>query len=148
MFRVEKDFRFEASHFLPEHDGKCRRLHGHSYTGRVVVAGERLVDGGPKDGMLVDFGVLGAALKLVVDERLDHRHLNEATGLRAPTAEALARWIFEELRRDAVLSLALSEAGARLEAVTVEETRTSRATYSPASPVSGCGVASSVLRYT
>jgi 6-pyruvoyltetrahydropterin/6-carboxytetrahydropterin synthase len=33
-----KEFRFEAAHRLPHHDGKCRRLHGrHSWVGRVYV---------------------------------------------------------------------------------------------------------------
>ncbi|NES98612.1 MAG: 6-carboxytetrahydropterin synthase QueD, partial [Desertifilum sp. SIO1I2] len=34
---IYKEFRFEAAHHLPHHDGKCRRLHGHSWVGRVQV---------------------------------------------------------------------------------------------------------------
>lgn len=38
--RVGKEFRFEAAHRLPRHDGKCRRPHGHSYVLWVEVEGE------------------------------------------------------------------------------------------------------------
>lgn len=54
MFRLEKTFRFEASHQLPKHDGKCARLHGHSWVGRVVIEGPDLIGDGAKAGMLQD----------------------------------------------------------------------------------------------
>ena len=51
MFRLEKEFSFEASHQLPLHDGKCARLHGHSWKGRIIIEGEELATTGPKSGM-------------------------------------------------------------------------------------------------
>jgi 6-pyruvoyltetrahydropterin/6-carboxytetrahydropterin synthase len=41
---LAKEFRFEAAHQLPYHDGKCARLHGHSWHGVVYVAGDTLVE--------------------------------------------------------------------------------------------------------
>ncbi len=39
-FLLKKTFPFEAAHQLKYHDGKCARLHGHSFKLTVVVAGE------------------------------------------------------------------------------------------------------------
>lgn len=115
---LQKEFRFEASHQLPNHDGKCARLHGHSWVGRIEVSGNRLHTDGPKAGMLLDFGDISAALKPLLDAFLDHHHLNETTGLHNPTSEAIARWIYERL--EAVLPVT---------AVHIEETCTSRCAY-------------------
>lgn len=121
MFRLEKKFRFEASHQLPKHDGKCSRLHGHSWIGTLVCEDYELVTQGSKAGMLVDFGDLSAAIKPLLDQYLDHWHLNETTGLANPTSEELARWIFNRLKPDLPW----------LVAVRIEETCTSSAEYQP-----------------
>jgi len=47
-------------------------------------------------GMVMDFGDLSRIVKNLVIERLDHRDLNEVTGLHT-TAENLAHWIWSEL---------------------------------------------------
>jgi len=92
--RLTKSFTFEAAHWLPTfpEGHKCRRLHGHSFRVDVVVAGR--VD--PEKGYLVDFGELKAAFA-PLEARLDHDLLNEVEGLENPTAENLARWIWERL---------------------------------------------------
>jgi len=71
--RIEIDgeysgIKFSASHFIPGH-AKCGRLHGHSYTLRLVLYGERA-----DDGMVMDFVDLKKALRKITDE-LDHRVL-------------------------------------------------------------------------
>lgn len=123
MFRLEKTFRFEASHQLPKHDGKCARLHGHSWVGRVVIEGPDLIGDGAKAGMLQDYGDLSAVVKPLVDGYLDHWHLNDSTGLENPTSEELARWIFHKLKASLPL----------LTEVQIEETCTSKAIYRPIS---------------
>ncbi|MEX0741318.1 MAG: 6-carboxytetrahydropterin synthase QueD [Phycisphaeraceae bacterium] len=92
---LSKSFRFEAAHFLPTfpEGHKCRRLHGHSFHIDVVVKGE--VD--PAKGYLQDYGEIGAAIAPVRDQ-LDHYLLNDLPGLNNPTAEMLARWIFDRLK--------------------------------------------------
>lgn len=120
-FFLTKRFRFEASHRLPAHDGKCARLHGHSWAGEVIIKGDVLLDDGPKSGMVADYADIKRALEPVVDENLDHWHLNDSTGLENPTSEELARWIYEKLQP--------SIAG--LVAVVIEETCTSRCEYRP-----------------
>lgn len=121
MFRLEKEFRFEASHQLPNHQGKCQRLHGHSWKGRLIVEGELLVDSGSETGMLVDYSSLAAAISPLLERSLDHWHLNLSTGLANPTSEELARWIYGKIKPLVPL----------LVAVQIDETCTSRCEYRP-----------------
>jgi len=96
-WRLEKKFRFEASHELPHHPGKCRRLHGHSWVGVAMLEANNIHADGPEAGMVVDFGILGERIDNLVESHLDHWHLNETTGLENPTSEELARWVYERL---------------------------------------------------
>lgn len=72
---VYKTVRFEASHVLPKHPGKCSRLHGHSWVCTVGVYGP--VD--EETGFVVDYAVLGALLQKEIVERCDHTHLGQWT---------------------------------------------------------------------
>lgn len=92
--RVYKEFFFEAAHFLPSappgHPNA--RVHGHSFRVRVAVDGEPE----KKTGILVHFDDLEDA---VADARdaLDHRMLNEVEGLKSPTLERIAMWLWDRL---------------------------------------------------
>jgi 6-pyruvoyltetrahydropterin/6-carboxytetrahydropterin synthase len=91
---IVKEFTFDAAHFLataPE-GHPYRRMHGHSFSAEVALAGTP----DPASGWLVDFAVIEAALAVLRD-RLDHRVLNELAGLGVPTLENLAAWIYREL---------------------------------------------------
>ena len=81
---LRKSFQFEAAHLLPHlpETHKCRRLHGHSFRVEIVVAGEC----DPQLGWLMDYADIKAAFKPLW-EQLDHRYLNEVTGLENPTSE-------------------------------------------------------------
>jgi 6-pyruvoyltetrahydropterin/6-carboxytetrahydropterin synthase len=118
-FTLRKRFTFEAAHRLPLHDGKCRRLHGHSWVGWLGVSAASLREGGSEDGMVVDFGRLARYLEPMVEQYLDHQFLNETLPLASPTSESIARWIFGHL----------SEQGLGSDSVTIEETCTSACTY-------------------
>jgi 6-pyruvoyltetrahydropterin/6-carboxytetrahydropterin synthase len=90
--RVEADF--AAAHFLTHYHGKCERLHGHNYKVRVYAAGGELDEG----GMLLDFGLLKAALRDVLAP-LDHSLLNDLEVFKGdPSAERIARHIYDGLR--------------------------------------------------
>jgi 6-pyruvoyltetrahydropterin/6-carboxytetrahydropterin synthase len=70
--RVAKEFRFEAAHRIPWHEGDCRHLHGHSY--HVTVA----LDGEPDErGMVIDFRHIKALLKDLIGS-LDHSTMASA----------------------------------------------------------------------
>ncbi len=89
--RLDVEFYFAAAHRLPRYDGPCFRVHGHNY--RFFVALEGDVD--PATGMIADFGVVKATVQEHVLARVDHRDLNDV--LENPTAENIARWIWEVL---------------------------------------------------
>ena len=57
--RLTKEFSFEAAHSLEGYDGACSQIHGHSYRLYVTIEGiPANREGDPKDGMVMDFGVL------------------------------------------------------------------------------------------
>lgn len=82
--RVTCTFTFEASHQLPWHQGKCQRLHGHSYRLEVTVEGPL-----NENGIVVDFDDVRAVVRREIVDRWDHQHLNDL--LDNPTAELLAQ---------------------------------------------------------
>jgi 6-pyruvoyltetrahydropterin/6-carboxytetrahydropterin synthase len=89
--RLDVEFYFAAAHRLPRYEGPCFRLHGHNYKFFVTVEGE--VD--PRTGMIADFGAIKEVVGQEVLARADHRNLNDV--LDNPTAENIARWIWEVL---------------------------------------------------
>lgn len=100
---IAKEFRFEAWHMLPEHDGKCRNMHGHSYRVELGVSGIVIGKSGPKAGMLMDFSDLSAWWKAEVEALVDHNNdgLNGVMPdeFQPPTAENISRWIHSLLSR-------------------------------------------------
>jgi 6-pyruvoyltetrahydropterin/6-carboxytetrahydropterin synthase len=97
--QVRKRFRFEAAHVLPFHQGKCSRMHGHSYRLDVAVRGPLQSDG-PARGMIEDFDEIRRIVKGSVIDVLDHQTLNDF--IENPTAERIVLWIWERL--ESVLS--------------------------------------------
>jgi 6-pyruvoyltetrahydropterin/6-carboxytetrahydropterin synthase len=91
---IFKEFSIEAAHWLPNvpEGHKCKRLHGHSFQIAIHVSGP--VD--PELGWVVDFADVKAAFK-AIEDRIDHRCLNEVEGLENPTSENLARWLWQAL---------------------------------------------------
>lgn len=119
MWTLTKTFRFEAAHKLPHHDGKCARLHGHSWVGEVEVRGAQLHRGGAEAGMVMDYGTIAGILRPIVDGYLDHFYLNDKLSLDNPTSEEVARWVYDRVK--AYLP--------ELTAVTIHETCTARCRY-------------------
>ena len=92
--QIRKSFTFEAAHVLPNHPGKCARLHGHSYRLDVALEGP-LQEAGPAAGMVEDFEVVSRIVEAAVITELDHRSLNDL--MDNPTAERIAGWIWHRL---------------------------------------------------
>ncbi len=120
MYTVRIEDGFAAAHFLTRYHGKCERLHGHNYKVLVTASGTTL-DGG---GMLLDFGLLKAALRRTTLE-LDHTSLNDHPAFSdgCPSAERIALYVYERMCAEMP--------GARFTLVEVFETDRNRATYSP-----------------
>ncbi len=94
---------FDAAHCIPNHPGKCRNLHGHTYKVEAEFSGEALDD----IGMVMDFADLKGALKAILP---DHLYLNDV--MPGPTtAEGIAKWLFDQLaeRRLPVTALTVWE---------------------------------------
>lgn len=124
---VVKRFRFEAAHRLPDYNGPCRNLHGHTY---VLQVGLRGVVG--KDGFVVDFKEIKALVKPLL-EVLDHSFLNEvdlephgyAFPSDNPTAERMVQWFVDVIAKE----LAVRNLPLNVELVKLNETEDSYAEW-------------------
>lgn len=140
---ITRRIEFDAGHRIPNHRSKCRNVHGHRYVLEATVAGPvSQVAGDSSEGMVVDFGDLKAVMVEKVSDLCDHAFLVYAEdtamieALRfmksqhvvlpfVPTAENLARWMFE------VMAEELATRGLRLVRVVLHETPNGRASYGP-----------------
>lgn len=124
VFEVGVRIQFGAAHRLEAHQGRCSRLHGHTWEVEAVFRGE----GAGQSGMLLDFREASSALEAAVAD-LDHTCLNdlEHFALKPPTAENVARLVFERLTGAADAG-EWDVAPAR---VTVWESRDKWASYTP-----------------
>lgn len=98
---------FDAAHHLPNYDGKCANLHGHTWVVLVRVKGEI-----QSSGFVCDF----TTLKKIVNDainHLDHTELNNF--LTNPTCENLAMYLFWILQEQ------LKGANITLESVSIQE---------------------------
>ncbi|BCL77807.1 6-carboxy-5,6,7,8-tetrahydropterin synthase [Ktedonobacteria bacterium brp13] len=112
---ITREFNFDAAHHLPNHKGKCRRPHGHSYRLQISLRGPIIsAPGESSDGMVMDFDDLKTIVNATILEHLsdsvicgpdaqpvehgglDHNDLNLLTGIRT-TAENLVHWIWDAL---------------------------------------------------
>ncbi|MDG6457467.1 6-carboxytetrahydropterin synthase QueD [Glaesserella parasuis] len=116
MFKIAKEFSFDMAHMLDGHDGKCKNLHGHTYTLQVEITGE-LHTNGAKSGMVMDYSDLKVAVKQYILDKMDHAFIYDSTsekeckvatllqsldsktfGIPArTTAEQMAKYIFDTL---------------------------------------------------
>ena len=84
MITISKDFTFEASHILPNHPGKCSRLHGHSWQLTVAVTGP--VD--TRTGFVCDYGDLKKCVTELIIDKVDHQHLGYGSMYSASVQKA------------------------------------------------------------
>jgi 6-pyruvoyltetrahydropterin/6-carboxytetrahydropterin synthase len=92
MYTIVKRFSFSAAHRidgLPA-DHRCSRLHGHNYVVQAILQSSTL----DATGFVRDFGEL-APLRHLIDEKFDHRCLNEVFGHGMTTSEFMAKWFYD-----------------------------------------------------
>nr|BCX01753.1 MAG: 6-carboxy-5,6,7,8-tetrahydropterin synthase [Bacteroidota bacterium] len=121
-WRLHTEFTFEAAHSLPNYDGPCRRLHGHTYRVRITAESDRLYPSRylSTPDMVCDFRELRWARADQEAGGLDHAYLNDI--LEAPpTAERIAEYIHRETKKRLPEGIKLT--------VTVWETPTSWCEY-------------------
>jgi len=111
VYTVTKQIHFCYGHRLLNYDGKCRWLHGHNGLVEIALASEKL----DERGMVYDFTIIKQVVQAWIDEHLDHKmilHRDDplVSTLQEhgdplylldenPTAEAIARLIYEEAAR-------------------------------------------------
>ncbi len=83
---ISKIFKFDAAHRLPDYNGKCANLHGHSW--KLVVTLEGEVE---QNGMIIDFLELKNKVNEKIISKLDHSYLNDL--VENPTCENMLIWI-------------------------------------------------------
>ncbi len=126
MFEVSVEKTFAAGHALRGYRGKCENPHGHNYRVRLTLRGRQL----DSIGLLYDFVRLKSMLNEIA-ERLDHQFMNDVAPFDVlnPSAENLAQYFYQETERR--LAEERPENGVRVASVTVWETDTTTATYTP-----------------
>ncbi|WP_410208519.1 6-pyruvoyl trahydropterin synthase family protein [Fusobacterium sp.] len=88
MYTLISESSFDSAHFLAEYEGKCRNIHGHRWTVKIEIYGEKLQKEGSCRGMLVDFGELKSELKKMSDF-YDHSLIVEKNSMRQLTLNCL-----------------------------------------------------------
>lgn len=92
---IYKQFTFDSAHFLPcvpaEH--KCRAVHGHTYKLTVFIEGPLLKD----LGWVADYSDIKKSVQPIL-ELIDHKLLNDVTGLENPTCELIAIWLWDKIK--------------------------------------------------
>jgi 6-pyruvoyltetrahydropterin/6-carboxytetrahydropterin synthase len=120
---VSKEFTFDAAHHLHCYEGKCKNLHGHTYT---VIFGISGFVG--ETGLMMDFGDVKNIWKKEIEIHLDHRYLNETLPPMNTTAENMVVWIYEKMQQSLLQEERQAQyVGARVEFVRLYETPTSYA---------------------
>lgn len=71
MNRITCEIGIDMAHRVPQHDSKCRNLHGHRYRIIATVEGD-LHNEGSQDGMVLDFGFLKKLMLDTIDAQFDH----------------------------------------------------------------------------
>ena len=120
MYEIKIISAFSGAHSLRDYPGNCRNIHGHNWKVEVIMHSNEL----DNLGMSLDFRMLKQETENLL-KTIDHTYLNENPPFNTlnPTAENLARWIFESL------SEKLNNNNAKLCRVSVWENENSSATY-------------------
>jgi 6-pyruvoyltetrahydropterin/6-carboxytetrahydropterin synthase len=101
---------FSAAHYLREYQGKCEKVHGHTFQVEVVIEVKEL----DKTGLGIDFTDIKEKLSSILP---DHTLLNDLFEFN-PSAENLARRLFQDMKKYYPIK-----------AVTVWESEDASATY-------------------
>jgi 6-pyruvoyltetrahydropterin/6-carboxytetrahydropterin synthase len=123
MYDLKISSGFSSAHALRGYNGKCENVHGHNWRIELVVSSGVLNE----IGLVVDFKLLKRYLNEVM-EMLDHKFINETEFFKEanPSAENIARYIYEEFENKIKLNEIINVAVKRVD---VYETDSSMASY-------------------
>lgn len=94
---LHTEFTFDAAHFIDGYEGKCGRMHGHTYKVHLSAKSHKLHPSKylDTDDMVCDFRELKWAGKGPEKGGFDHTVLNEEMPTN-PSAERIAEFIYKE----------------------------------------------------
>lgn len=121
MYELVIEQWFAASHNLRDYDGACERLHGHNWKVEVHIEAREL----DHRDIALDFKVLKKETTKILQDRLDHRYLNDIPPFDKinTTAENLAKYIYEEIGKG------VNDGNVKIARVKVWESNNAAATY-------------------
>ena len=121
-WKLHTEFTFDAAHFIDGYDGKCGRMHGHTYRVHITAKSHKLNPSKYLDtpDMVCDFKELKWAAADGKKGGLDHTVLNESIPVPT-TAERIAEYIHKETKNKIPADIILT--------VTVWETENSWVEY-------------------
>ena len=90
--RLRVSEKFDAAHRLNDYEGKCARLHGHTWRLELYLEVEEI----GKNGISIDFQEVKDYLKELLP---DHQNINEYWGMKYPTAENLVMYFYGEVKK-------------------------------------------------
>lgn len=136
---ITKEIQIDMGHRVPNHNGKCKNLHGHRYRIEVGVDDKVIATPGVSaEGMVIDFTDLKILMMEEIELQFDHKTILNTEDPVAivceddfgivrvdfiPTAENLAKYWFHKLLSP------LKDKFIKLSYVKVWETPTSTAIY-------------------
>ena len=89
--RIAREFTFDAAHFLPDYQGKCENLHGHTYRMRITVEGAV-----QDNGLVMDFMEIKRIVNEKVIDKLDHKNINDV--ILHSSVENICIWSWEQIK--------------------------------------------------
>ena len=92
---ITKKLVFDSAHFITDHDGKCKNLHGGRYDIEITIKDR--ID--PTTGFVIDYSLIKNITKNLIIKKFDHKTLNltcPELSWRSST-EFLSIFIWEEL---------------------------------------------------
>jgi len=115
--KVRRWIETDTGHRIPNHDSKCRNMHGHRYRWEAVIEGKIIQNESASEaGMIIDFASISEILKEKIHDIVDHAFIVSESDTEAinaleflgsshktlivpfiPTAENLAKWAFEQV---------------------------------------------------
>jgi len=119
---LHTEFKFDAAHYIEGYDGKCGRMHGHTYKVHIKATSNKLNPSKylKSPDMVCDFNELKWAAEDSKKGGLDHAVLNDIIPVPT-TAERIAEYIHKETKNRIPADIGLH--------VTVWETETSWVEY-------------------